>query len=49
VIFCVVPWDSQIVCNFDIVFFETVEDCRSMWRGFDDADEIIKVMMKIGL
>jgi len=47
VILCVVPWDTQIVCNFDIVLFEGVEDCGSMRGGLDDADEVIKVVMKI--
>jgi hypothetical protein len=47
VILCVVPGDTKLVCNFDIVFSEIVEDCRSMWRVFDDANEVIKVVVKI--
>jgi hypothetical protein len=47
VILCIVPWDTKIVCNLDVVFFESVEDCGSMWRGLDNADEVIKVVMKI--
>jgi hypothetical protein len=47
VILCIVPRDTKIVCDFDIIFVESVEDCGNMWRGLDDADEVIKVMMKI--
>ena len=47
VILRVVPWDTQIVGNFDIVLLEIVEDCRGVWRGLDDADKVIKVVVKI--
>jgi hypothetical protein len=47
VILCVIPWDPQVVRDLDIVLFEIVEDCGSVWGGLDHADEVIKVVVKI--
>jgi hypothetical protein len=26
-----VPWDTKLVCNLDVIFPESVEDCGGMW------------------
>jgi hypothetical protein len=47
VVLCLVPWDTKLVCELDIIFIKRVEDRRSIWRGLDNADEVIQIVVKI--